>query len=95
MDIDSNDIQTKPNQPSTSTILPKTFVDRKIQCSLVKLKTQGKLRRQVKTLKQKVKRRDLKVTNMKDIIRELKSSGNTNESLDCVLRNYFEGKFLR
>lgn len=93
MDIDQAEIEcNQPDiQPSGSTTSAKTFTDSKVQCSLLKPRSRGKLNRQIKTLKQKIKRRDLKISNMKDIIRELKNSGNTNESLDTVLSNYFEG----
>ncbi|CAH1106676.1 unnamed protein product [Psylliodes chrysocephalus] len=40
------------------------------------------LQRKVKTLKQKVKRRDVKITNMKDVINEISKSGHSNENLD-------------
>lgn len=51
------------------------------------------LRRKVKSLKQKIHRRDVKISTMKDVIREIKNSGHSNDSLNTVLQNYFEGNF--
>lgn len=83
-------------EESTSTNL-KSFVNCETQCTILKPKNSryNSLRRQVKTLRQKVKRRDLKISNMKDIIKEIKNSGFNNENLNTVLKNYFEGEFWR
>ena len=93
MNMDLNQEQIELSLPSTSTALSQTFVDCSTQCSLVRPKNLSciKLRRQVKTLKQKVRRRDLKISNMTDVINEIKQNGYSNENLDVVLRNYFEG----
>lgn len=48
----------------------------------------------MKSLREKVKRRDIKISNMKDVINELSRSGCSNENLDNVLKNYFEGEKL-
>lgn len=53
--------------------------------------TVTQLRRKVKTLKQKVSRRDIKISNMKGVISEIKKSGHSTENLDIVLNKYFEG----
>ena len=73
--------------PSTST---QQFIDAETQTP-----TDNKqyiLRRKLKTLKQKVRRRDLKISNMKEVITAISKSGFSNENLDAVLKNYFEGK---
>lgn len=63
MDIDQAEIEcSQPEiQPSTSTTSAKTFADRKVQCSLLKPRSRVKLRRQIKTLKQKIKRNEASV----------------------------------
>lgn len=49
------------------------------------------MKKRVKTLKQKIKRRDRKILNMKDLIEKISSSGYSNENLNVILKNYFEG----
>lgn len=52
------------------------------------------LRRKIKTLKQKVKRKNVKIENMTQLIKEIKNSGQSNEPLLTVLENYFEGRYF-
>lgn len=49
------------------------------------------MRRKIKTLKQKVRRRDIKIRNMKELIQQISQNGHTTEDMDSVLKNYFEG----
>lgn len=77
--------------PSTSATAMKTFVDKEAQ-TVGNYATVTSLKRTVKTLKQKIKRRDIKISNMKDVIREISNSGYSNAKLDEVLKNYFEGR---
>lgn len=50
------------------------------------------LRKKIKSLQQKVRRKNSKIENMRDLIIELRKNSCSNESLDDVLKNYFEGK---
>lgn len=71
---------------------PIRMIDKEVQTFPDKNeKTITLLRRKIKTLKQKVNRRDLKISNMKQLIMEIKESGHSNESLNTVLQKYFEG----
>lgn len=92
MDVDIN---YESSAPATSTSLvtnSKVFVHQSTQTSTTtKEETIRKLRRQVKSLKQKVQRRDIKISSMKDVIKQISQSGFSNENLDGVLKNYFEG----
>ncbi|KAB0795517.1 hypothetical protein PPYR_12356, partial [Photinus pyralis] len=74
--------------PSTSTAYVATSKD----CGTQTLASSSvtALRRQIKTLKQKVRRRDLKLSSMKEVINEISKSGHSNTNLDAVLKNYFE-----
>ncbi|KAJ8967707.1 hypothetical protein NQ314_002653, partial [Rhamnusium bicolor] len=47
------------------------------------------LKRTIKTLRQKVRRKDLRISTMKDVIKEISKSGHSTENLDAVLENYF------
>lgn len=76
--------------PSTSTSNMHSHVDHTTQTEPDHKVTV--MRRQIKTLKQKVRRKNLKISTMKDVIREISSSGYNNENLNTVLKNYFEGK---
>lgn len=78
---------------STSNSQVRTLIDRETQT--VSYNKDILLRRKVKTLKQKVKRRDVKISNMKDVIRSISKSGHSNENLDEVLKKHFEGKKLQ
>ncbi|KAF2883813.1 hypothetical protein ILUMI_22344 [Ignelater luminosus] len=40
------------------------------------------LRKKIKSLKQKVRRKELKISNMKNLIQEISKSGCSNENLD-------------
>lgn len=92
MDVD---IDHESSAPATSTLVTnsKVFVHQSTQTSTTTTKeeTIRKLRRQVKSLKQKVQRRDIKISSMKDVIKQISQSGFSNENLDGVLKNYFEG----
>lgn len=77
------------NTPSTSSGKAQ-LVDVAVQVS-----TDAKLfhlQRKVKTLKQKVRRRDLKIFSMKEVIEKISKSGFSNENLHAVLKHYFEGR---
>lgn len=75
--------------PSTSTTLDKKLLDKETQT--LPDNTVTKLRRKVKTLKQKVIRKNIKISNMKEVIIAIKNSGHSNGNLDTVLNKYFEG----
>lgn len=92
MDVDSSPGNISFNASSSKSV-SKTSIDCASQCTLLKPKEVKyiKMKRQVKTLKQKIKRKDLKISNMKEIITELKQKGYSNNNLEMVLRNYFEG----
>lgn len=77
------------DEPSTSA----SYVPRKIDCATqtaenTKVVT---LRRKVRSLSQKVRRRNIKISSMKNIIDEITNRGYGNEKLDCILKNYFGG----
>lgn len=50
-----------------------------------------KLKRKVKTLQQKLRRRDEKISTMKDLIKQLKKRGHITDEVKDILGNYFEG----
>lgn len=49
--------------------------------------------RKIKALKGKVKRRDVKIKEMKDLISEFSKRGYNTENLNVVLKNHFEGMY--
>lgn len=88
MEIDLRDM------PSTSQKCREGTVSCGTQTTLDPMKKIKFLQKKVKSLREKVKRRDIKISNMKDVISELSRSGCSNENLDNVLKNYFEGEKL-
>ncbi|KAG5877774.1 hypothetical protein JTB14_007210 [Gonioctena quinquepunctata] len=76
--------------------LPSTSTSSQVQ-TLIDCETQTVpykdilLQRKVKTLKQKVKRRDVNISNMKEVIHSISKSGRSNEKLDEILKKHFEG----
>ncbi|KAG5892120.1 hypothetical protein JTB14_032343 [Gonioctena quinquepunctata] len=89
-DVISNTISPKNiDLPSTST---SSQVQRLIDCETQTVPYKDiLLQRKVKTLKQKVKRRDVKISNMKEVIHSISKSGHSNEKLDEILKKHFEG----
>ncbi|XP_044761640.1 THAP domain-containing protein 1-like [Coccinella septempunctata] len=77
------------NSPSTST-KQKVFVDHASQTA-ENYQTASNLKRKLKTLQQKIKRRDIQISHMQMVLNEIKKSGYSNAILDAVLKNYFEG----
>ncbi|XP_060520733.1 THAP domain-containing protein 5-like isoform X2 [Cylas formicarius] len=75
MDINYQE-ETLLSSTSTPASASSTNVHRGTQCSIKKWsnKVYAKLRRKVKTLKQKLRRRDIQIKRLKDIIREIKTS---------------------
>lgn len=95
MDVPNQDTSIDIELPSTSSSssqeVPK-LIDCGSQTYSSKAKTLHNLHREVKTLKQKVRRRNLKIANMKELLQSISKSGHSNESLDEVLKKHFEGK---
>lgn len=85
-------MQVDSSLPSTSFTVPlvKTFTDNATQVELMNPHDRI-LKKKIKTLQQKVRRKNVKISNMKDVIKEIKKCGYSNENLDIVLGNYFEG----
>jgi DNA transposase THAP9 len=63
------------------------------QSSSVKIHspTEDILRRKIKTLNQKIRRRNVKISSMAELIKRMKESGHNNENLNSVMENYFTG----
>lgn len=95
MDIDlPDDLPSTSASTSCSTLTEHVkYVDHETQTIRDESKTLTKLRRKIRTLKQTVKRQNVKISNMKDVINEISKRGHSNESLDAILKNYFEGRF--
>ncbi|KAI4455481.1 thap domain-containing [Holotrichia oblita] len=82
-------------QPSTSTsIQQKVMVDVGVQTHTTYNSQLHKQQLKIKSLKQQLKRKCVKLSSMSDIIKEFSKRGFTNENFDSVLRNYFEGFLL-
>lgn len=95
MDVDmSIDTSYDDAGPSSSGVSAQSrmFVDKATQTT--EKNTILKLRKKIRTLKQKVRRRNLKISTMKDVIKEISKRGYNTENLDTVLKNYFEGIVL-
>lgn len=88
MDIDLPLASTSTTPANRSEKFGKILLDKETQTVPVNIE---QLRRKVKTLKQKVNRKNLKIRNMKEVISTIKKSGHSNENLDIVLEKYFEG----
>ncbi|CAG9764501.1 unnamed protein product [Ceutorhynchus assimilis] len=92
IDLIQTPLESCPSASTTPLTTPqRTFTDCGIQCSIIEPRSadREKFSKEIKTLKQKVRRKDIKIKNMKEIIRELKKTGNSSEGLDTVLRKYF------
>lgn len=75
---------------STSTAGVKMYLDSGTQTAPDK--RVDLLQKKVKNLKQKVKRRDVKISSMKDIFKKISKRDLSNDNLDTVLKKHFEGK---
>lgn len=84
-DLENDSVESPVSKPQIvdhETQTTETTLDNRIQL----------LERKVKSLRQKLRRKDVKISTMEVAINRIKKSGPTNESLDTVLKRYFKGR---
>lgn len=55
-------------------------------------KTLAELKREIKVLKQNVKRKDIRLTNLKEMLKMLRDEKMVNEDFETFIMNNFEGE---